>query len=856
MATNNFDPFKYGATKFDPTKLGATPVKTTPPILNQKGLDVSSHPMNPLTIAANTDPHQGAKDFIATGQPTPKIPDPRDQILQSHKQQSTMSKVGNFVSDVGRGLIDNFAMSGAPDINASLNEQNPLKAGADLASGLGKSAFSLAAFIPEGIYNQTKDFLKTASSAKDIFNPNRGDNTPGFVKDAVDPGLQAMSDSGSDLERGSHLSEAFLGGLGTTMPELGAYGVTQGLPNNTGEFKGMSGINEKLQVRQEAQKVKAHEQVDNLVSQITQGEVSDIAKAKAGLSSIDREGIKTYKDLNKAANDKVQTVAKRLDDTLDARNPNPIPIKKLNMTAKVGDETISHNYVNDALSQLQELYKKVNDPQSFAEVQQLVKKAKTTGLTLKEVNNLARQYGNEFDSKAFSKTGEPLTSVNAQALENTRSGIKTTARQIFGDKSFQAADSEITNLIKVRDLSKKMIEKVNDLQQKIQPRSHGARVGRLLGNIVDAVGLGGPKGFVEYFTKRGEGAKVLNALDLQNHLSDNLAKLQKISDAVDGGVPEAKINSMLQGFLDSPVGKALNKDLKLPTGDKEAGFIRNPFDEMQDANAKAAAGKVDTGKTSEAIIDEAEGWQPGVKAKFDRALMDGDKTVVQKLLPKVPEEYKVKFAKNIQSALGGDASPHYVQYKYAPNNKIKNPQWIIENFKTPQEASGFYDFIKSEVNQKGQKADIRLFQDNVGTSHYKTFPNVGEPQTLKGSESYGLAHRPSQTAPSYDLTEGGNIPKDIYTNPEYYADMSNKTYQESFSAIQKIKGKPNAEITIYRAAPKDELNNGDWITLSKEYAKQHAEGKEGFKVFSRKVKAKDVFFAGDDINEFGYYPKK
>lgn len=756
------------ATKLKPIPFGSkplvTPTKAIPfgsnplpqpltPIINQTGNDVSAHPMNPLTIAANTNSHQGALDFIANGQPTPKIPDPRDQIVQNHQKQSTMSKIGNFVSDAGIGLINNFAMSGAPDINASLDEKNPLKAGADLASGLGKSAFSLATFIPQGIYNQTKDFLKTAVSAKDIFNPNRGDNTPGFIKDGVDPALQAMNNSSSDLERGSHLGEAFLGGLGTAMPEFGAYGAVEGLPNNTNDFKGSSAINEKLQARQEAQKVKANEQVDNLVSQITQGEVSDITKAKAGLSSIDREGIKTYKDLNKAANDKVQVVAQKLDDTLDAKNPNPIPIKQLNMTAKVGDETISHNYVNDALGQLQELYKKVNDPQSLAEVQQLVKKAKTTGLTLKEVNNLARQYGNEFDSKAFSKSGESLTSVNAQALENTRSGIKSTARQIFGDKSFQAADSEITNLIKVRDLSKKMIEKVNDLQQKIQPRGLGEKAGRLVGKILDTAGLGSPKGFMEYFTRRGEGAKVLNALDLQNHLSDNLAKLEKISNAVDGNVPEAKINSMLQGFLDSSVGKALNKEIKLPAGNKEAGFVSNPFSsgpadraEMDQLNMDNLV-KNSKGQSAESIIENAEGWKTaGDKAKFDAAVMHGDKATIQKLIPNVPEEYLTKFSKEIESVIG--MPPEKLQ-GIAKTNPIL--------FKKAQQVGSVDEFIDAMVKYG------KTTKENVSTSALTDFYNQvkGEPQTLKGGSGLRPGQAPIGAKESYDLVarERFDIPK-------------------------------------------------------------------------------------------------
>jgi hypothetical protein len=124
----------------------------------------------------------------------------------------------------------------------------------------------------------------------------------------------------------------------------------------------------------------------------------------------------------------------------------------------------------------------------------------------------------------------------------------------------------------------------------------------------------------------------------------------------------------------------------------------------------------------------------------------------------------------------------------------------------------------------------------------------------EGKVDYEMEHRPSQTSPVYDLTEGGIIPKDIYTHPQYYADMTQQTYKESFSVILNIKDKPEGIVTIYRASPKKELNTGDWVTLSKSYAKQESLS-EGTPVHSYRVKAKDVFFAGDDINEFGYFGK-
>ena len=73
--------------------------------------------------------------------------------------------------------------------------------------------------------------------------------------------------------------------------------------------------------------------------------------------------------------------------------------------------------------------------------------------------------------------------------------------------------------------------------------------------------------------------------------------------------------------------------------------------------------------------------------------------------------------------------------------------------------------------------------------------------------------------------------------------------------LQKIRGNPNADVIVYRAARKNELNPGDWVTFSRAYAKDSVEPNAPEKVYSFKVKAKDIIFAGDDINEFGYYPR-
>ena len=130
-------------------------------------------------------------------------------------------------------------------------------------------------------------------------------------------------------------------------------------------------------------------------------------------------------------------------------------------------------------------------------------------------------------------------------------------------------------------------------------------------------------------------------------------------------------------------------------------------------------------------------------------------------------------------------------------------------------------------------------------------------ETKQEDNDYRLSHRPTETgALASNISDNGLIPSDVYEHPEWYFSMSEKSYQESFNVLKKIRNKPDAEIKIYRASTKNELNVGDWVTLSKTYAKEHNERSLNFKgkVYEYTVKEKDIQYAGDDINEFGYYP--
>ena len=126
-----------------------------------------------------------------------------------------------------------------------------------------------------------------------------------------------------------------------------------------------------------------------------------------------------------------------------------------------------------------------------------------------------------------------------------------------------------------------------------------------------------------------------------------------------------------------------------------------------------------------------------------------------------------------------------------------------------------------------------------------------------------LEYRGSHTAPNakvYGATIdnlGGIMPADVYSSKgtRLYGIGNPEIDSQWFSAAYKAKGKPDAEITVYRAVPKGvkNINSGDWVTTSKRYAQDHGESALNgeYEIVARKVKAKTLSSEGYPY-EFGY----
>ena len=156
---------------------------------------------------------------------------------------------------------------------------------------------------------------------------------------------------------------------------------------------------------------------------------------------------------------------------------------------------------------------------------------------------------------------------------------------------------------------------------------------------------------------------------------------------------------------------------------------------------------------------------------------------------------------------------------------------------------------------------IKELGENLGNKIYETATDTN--QTIKigndinnlGTDTdYFMNHRPSEGYGNASNFEE-NMP-DIFEHPEWYLNLDEKYNKESLNALKKFRNNPEAELTIYRATVGNKINSGDWVTPSKSYAEYHNNSQFDGKgnILEMKVKAKDIQFAGDDINEFGYFP--
>jgi hypothetical protein len=229
--------------------------------------------------------------------------------------------------------------------------------------------------------------------------------------------------------------------------------------------------------------------------------------------------------------------------------------------------------------------------------------------------------------------------------------------------------------------------------------------------------------------------------------------------------------------------------------------------------------------------------------------------------------------RQVQAQRAANPRPNVTDFMGYGNNWGEYGQNLVKNLSAnlPQEGEDSSQFINKMIGflGLGGMAKVRgILEKPAGIIGTKPMPKKPVAE-YRGQHSAPGA----DSAPAFDLTGNSVYPKDVYDMPHWYeSDLG----LEEMRKIQRLRGNPDAPVWIYRAVPKDVydeamerglkegvsplsllLKDGDWVTTSKQYAKDHGASalKGEYQIVSRRVKAKDIHTNGDSIFEWGYNPK-
>lgn len=257
----------------------------------------------------------------------------------------------------------------------------------------------------------------------------------------------------------------------------------------------------------------------------------EIPAFQKAVSAIDTTDVKTFADLNKKFQEAIPTISKQVDDEL-LKDTTVYKVQDLLIpqVTKSGKE-IKTDYITRALDGLDDLYTKLGDDVSKADIEDLKAKAQTQGLTRFEVNNLARQYNIEYGNKAFTATGDIKQGFNADVYESTRKGLKDIARGGLGGEQAKALDSSLTAIYDAQRLAERNANAVQAMKTRIEEKGW---VGKGIRSIFEASDLltgGAVRALRDTVLARGNAQKLQNVLELENKLKKNLEVINKAMKA-------------------------------------------------------------------------------------------------------------------------------------------------------------------------------------------------------------------------------------------------------------------------------------------------------------------------------------
>ena len=372
----------------------------------------------------------------------------------------------------------------------------------------------------------------------------------------------------------------------------------------------------------------------------------------------------------------------------------------------------------------------------------------------------------------------------------------------------------------------------------------------ILARLRDAVAR-----MVEYFKNRGdkEGVRRMKAADkllaeFESALKEDVASGQANTEGVDRSVRESG---------DEPENKR-RKDFAERFGVDES-YVSDYANGMAQKNTgKAARARrsmerqiylANAGKTSK-LSDIAKSLKP-FRAALKEAFGDLDALI---------DEYRKLFEeeRNMMEAARKKAEEEAVARK----RHLDELSLLTE---------GQIDSRYAEALEKGDETEAREMLDEV--ARRKGYGDENNEYRMQhrapsnpGYESDEARRNDIENGPDVNLEDialGYNRqPDDYFTNPRGYLNdtphgrESTDAVANALSSIRQ--GGRDVTVKVYRAVPttmkEGKLRNGDWVSLSRRYAEMHGNhalnGK--YRIMEDEVPAKDIWWDGNDVNEFGY----
>jgi len=513
------------------------------------------------------------------------------------------------------------------------------------------------------------------------------------------------------------------------------------------------------------------------VGEVAQGASRDVVPVVKALSSLDTTGVKTFSELGGKIKTKIGELAKQVDADL-AINATKKTLGDLNIIEKTKDGLdVITNPVKTALENLTEYYTKIGDNLKLAEVEAIIKKAVTEGVDNVDINNLAREYGRNFN--AFNKIGDPLTSVTKQGYELTRSKLKDLARSGLSGDAAKAADDTISALYDTQRLISKSVEDVNKLQQKIRERGLVEKVGHAVTKYADLLTGGSLRGMVAGIMPRGQGYKTLNALDLQDLLQKNLEIIQKAIQTKSDDEIVKIINTMQKRVAPVKVVPPKKEPLLLnapakgtPRKSYGSGLVINLPKKTQTTIEKIANKQVVPQGTPKSVSIL------GTEREYAKGLSQEDKIIETKAFKKLDKEHKQILSdykdKNGNVVNADGFRPYYKDVGYDGSNAA-SIQEVVSELGKKAWANG--------LKNDGEFAV--LFAGGSGTGKTSAIKNIKLAKDMVDGSSVvldgNLSSYKSAISKIKQANESGKIAPILYTYREPIDSMVNGVVKRSIN---------------------------------------------------------------------------